>query len=121
MDERRAVTTQCTVCTGMPLWQGLEIVLRADFRLREAVSLLIFGRLWRVVRMLEALQVHSECPSCWRCIVMVHCVSAPPASLCSARAVSAAALGLGGYGHSRIHLRECVNRTRSPHRMVMKH
>ena len=56
----------------MPLWQVLEIVLRADFRLREAVSLLIFGRLWRVVRMLEALQVHSECPICSRCIVMVH-------------------------------------------------
>jgi len=75
VDERRAVTTQCcqcTFCTGMPLWQVLEIVLRADYRLREAVSLLIFGRLWYFVRILEALQVHSECPSCWRCILMVH-------------------------------------------------
>lgn len=51
----------------------MEIVLRADSRLREAVSLLIFGRLWYFVRILEALQVHFECTGCCRfSIMMVH-------------------------------------------------
>ena len=45
-------------------WQVLEIVLHARPHLREAVSLLIFGRLWRFVRIFEALQVRAHLRAC---------------------------------------------------------